>query len=397
MANLSKSLIHSQRVNVPEDTPEHEKQLKVYRLMHAVSQQLWMYHGYAGEDRPWHDHPSKDFWWWQQGQRKSLRVLYLRLAKDDIPPWSYFVLLFAFSRYEMFTRPALLACRRDMVGAFRKLRTYVGSAAGMTRLAEILLVFLQLQVEQSGATNLTEIKVLEFDRGGVPLGKAPRVLLAYHRLWDRIRAVEDTGLDFEVWLREKYRLVAKRMEEKKADPRWQTWGVVSLKNIIKASDLDPKMTDLMIRADDPWVEIRDFLGLQYSCQFPDGYIPKGWFTAEFDTGEISEITSITGEGFYYRKDGTQRKGIRHYAHNKYLLIKCTPDNFKFFVDEWKRATLVGAMPTWQEYSAWAAHPGLWDATGTGLPTEAGQFIRKIHWRGSKNRKLELMNSGEAAT
>jgi hypothetical protein len=394
MPDLSKRMIRSQLVTVDGITPQ-ERHKQIFKILSHVSKQIWDYNGYAGTIRPWHDLDNPDFWWWKKPQRSSLSALFDKLAKHDIPYWAYFVILLSVSDYQFWERPALLAVRPDMWGMIKKLREHVGSAKAMDRLAQILVLFIQLQVQQSGSTNLTAKRVMAFEDVSYALSKYAKnkTLVGYHRLHDRIQQIETAGgMDFELWMREKYKSFEKKILEQKDDPRWQSWRVVTLKNIVKPGELDPKMSDLMIRLEDPWVEIRDYLGLSYACQFPDGYIPKGWFIDEFDADSVSEIVAISGEGFYYRKDGMQRKGIRHYANNKYFLIKCTPDNFKFFIDEWKHRKLVSAVPTWQEYSAWAAYPGVWNSDGVGLQTENGMIIKVVKWRGSKNRKLELLGS-----
>jgi preprotein translocase subunit Sss1 len=52
-------------------------------------------------------------------------------------------------------------------------------------------------------------------------------------------------------------------------------------------------------------------------------------------------------------------------------------------DDWKKESRVSQTPTWQEYSAWAVFPGMWDVNGLGLAMESGQVIKNVKWRGNR--------------
>lgn len=377
MSDWSKRLVRSEISSMDKE----KETLSNQALLH-VSRQIWGYYGYEGTISPWHDNPGR--WLGLKPQKKALANLYQKLKKFDIDPWSYYVLLFILTDYTSWERPALLVNNTMMWPMIKKLRKHVGSADNFKRLAQFVLDFIQLQVEHCGRAYISLRKVVEANsQGAIPVytGSKNKTLAGYHRLWDKLCQLDTQGIPQEVWLEEKFRRCLGFVKSS-SKAQGQDNYMVSISLLINPVD-DPPVASLIAKMNDPWKDIRLYLGLSPLCQFPDGYIPKGWRPLATDDAKLDEITSITGEGFYYRKDGSQRKGLRHYATNKYYLIKCDTTNFKLFKDEWKKESRITQVPTWAEYSAWAAFPNLWDCNGLGLQMEGGNIIRNVKWRGAR--------------
>ena len=115
---------------------------------------------------------------------------------------------------------------------------------------------------------------------------------------------------------------------------WKPAEVVNLNLILSFNGLDPEPDTLLAQQKDAWKEIRKFLGLPASCKFENNCIPKGWRPSSDDFDDLSKVACITADGYYYRADGTQRRGRRHYATNKYFNICCIPSNFEQFKKSW---------------------------------------------------------------
>lgn len=379
--NLSRQLI---RKELTVDSNE-----KTYLLMKQASKKIWDYFGHAGELVPWHDKNTP--WWHLVPQQKVMVALFNKLKKEDIPFWAYFILIFSMSDATLWDRPGLLAKQNYHWTPMKKLRKYVGSAENMERLATVLLYFFECQIREYGRVFFKAKRVYEFDDVFYPVAKTScnRELQGYKRLFDKLNEVEIVGgVKFETWIDMKFENCSKWIDREKEKNGGVTFRNIPLK-LLLGDRGNPTKTDILMRLEDPWVEVRKFLGLSYKCQFTDGYIPKGWLPIEVDEKNLADITAVTGEGFYYRSDGSQRKGTRHYASNRYFLIKCTPDNFKFFIDDWKQKIWITQNPTWQEYSAWGAYENIWDVNGMGLVNENGMVIKRVHWRSSKKRTYEI--------
>lgn len=151
--------------------------------------------------------------------------------------------------------------------------------------------------------------------------------------------------------------------------------------IVNRNSFDPSLGDLKAELNDSWRDMRQFLGLSSECEFPDKFIPKGWRPSSGDEDDTRSIARVTGDGYYYYKDGTQRRGKRHYAANKYLCIMCDPSNFEKFRKKWDDVRLLTGSPTWREYSFWGMYPDLWDEKGVNV--SAFRAIKNVKWRKGK--------------
>jgi hypothetical protein len=183
-----------------------------------------------------------------------------------------------------------------------------------------------------------------------------------------LRILDAKGIDSEYWLRQKILKFIKFKPEEQQIP---------FRAIVNANNLDPDLKVIKEQASDPWNAIRQYLELPDNCQFPDGYIPKGWMPAGDDTNDKGNIVSITGDGFYRYNDGSQWRGRRHYAANKYYTIKCDFSNFSQFQPDWMDSRFISRKPTWEEYSKWALYPNIWNEQGESLCN-----CKPVKWRKS---------------
>ena len=119
------------------------------------------------------------------------------------------------------------------------------------------------------------------------------------------------------------------------------------------------------RTDDPWWEIRAFLGLPDDCKFSDGWIPVGFAIHHHHealgmqasprranplTGTVADIASINGASYTIR-GGHQYSCAAHHVEARpkgYLLLCCTPENFHVFRERW-RQDLARVAPSLEEY------------------------------------------------
>lgn len=356
-----------------------------YRSLLHVSRQVWGYFGYAGLIQPWHDEQDPYKWIKIPQQRKSLDKILVRLKRADIEPWAFYVILMSITPYQYWERPALLLYQQPFIAAIKKLRTYVGSSENLTKLAQMLMEFMQLQVQATGRTTLNLYNVSsKFD--DVPLAKMLKkgiILVGYERLWDKIRQVESKGISFPEWMKVRQDCCKKVISRIKD---YDKNSNVSLKYLLRNDTAGPTFTYFTDKEKDAWSAVREFLGLSAGCTFPDGYIPKGFMLQSDDSENADSVVSVTGDGFYYKADGTQRRGNWHHMHNKYMMIKCTPENFKLFVDMWRNCATRNSSPTWQNYSAWARYPNMWDKDGNGLVLEGGQMIKNVKWRSAERTR-----------
>jgi hypothetical protein len=364
-----------------------------YPHLKELSRQCWAYMGYAGYLTPWHDSDAQNL---LEYSRDKFRALFYKLDKEDIPWWSYFLLLFLMTSYEKWERPGLLMSQEIEYKWFRKLRTHVGSSQNFHKVALFMWEFTQLQVQQFGRCVYSRSTFIDTDPASVQkldkkktayqedrakalsenrkaprqsMDKAPqKYLVAYHRIFDRIRALDAAGVDYLEWLRVKF---GKCVE---CHPN----EYVKLNTIINMNGLDPELKAIQQQANDPWKHVRKFLGLSEVCAFPDGSIPKGWRAASDDADDLRKVVRILADGYYYYADGTQRRGKRHYAQNKYLVIRCTPENFNQLVADWDDARKLTSRPTWSEYSQWGLYPSLWDAQGQNVSEFTA--IPDVKWR-----------------
>lgn len=327
-------------------------------VMIDVSSFIWVSYGYSGLMNPWHDNDPKRMLSFQDSNVKKFIAT---LNDMDINLWSYCMLSACISDYNLFERPMLLYGQRSHWSWIRKLRKYVGGSVDLDNVAKFVNRFIELQVEHKGKAIIKSSNVV-----GVELDGKGKLFSLYHKISDRIKQLSTMNIDFLFWLERKF----------KACVKMNSNDQVYINTVVNHNGLDPDVKELLNIVKDPWNEIREFLGLSNECEFPDGFIPKGWMSTGNMLEKTVDIIKITADGFYYLKDGTQRKGKRHYANNKFLVIKCNPSNFKLFVDDWHKDSMVTARPTWEEYKNWALYDGFWDEGGIGI----NDMAKNIRWR-----------------
>jgi len=333
-----------------------------------LSRYFWTCFVFTGLLTPWHDDPDPIGL-----LRKSVDYVrrWLWICEDMDVDWrSYCVLSFCMTPYEMYERPTMLLGQRKHWTWMRKFRKYTKSRKLVDEVAFFMLEFIRLQIEHSGRASFSKRVFIGPDLSrGVEKGKAPpKTLVLYQQVANRINQIHNEGVDYLDWLVLKCRNLYKMAPEQP----------LQIQTVVNVNQLDPDFDLLRIRAADEWRAVREFLGLSFECEFPDGAIPKGWQPASDDMIDRSKIRRITADGYYYYADGTQRRGKRHYATNKYLTIRVSPENFEEFHKEWDDPRLLTAMPTWEEYSRYGMYPDLWDENGTNISPY--QAIRDVRWR-----------------
>lgn len=331
-----------------------------------ISRRMWSYNGYTGLMKPWHDEDPYKF---LRIRRDSFRSFFYEMEQDDINWQSYCVLLFLMTDYELWERPTLLVMQRAKLSWFRRLRASAGTRERFDRVASFMLEFLELQVQRGRGSGLTPRMFVAADpTKGKGHSSGSKYLVIYHRTLDRISALEQQGIDPIEWLRTKH---ARFVE-------WKPAEVVPLSAILNVNGLDPEVEELRAQQADLWKEIRKFLGLTASCKFENNCVPKGWRPSSDDFDDLSKVVSITADGYYYRADGTQRRGRRHYATNKYFNICCIPGNFEQFKKSWDDPRFLTATPTWEEYSKWGLYPNIWNEKGVNISRYTA--LKNVHWR-----------------
>lgn len=339
-----------------------------------LSRHVWGYRGYTGLMRPWHDQdPYKIL----RFRKESFRGFFQTMQDEDINWKSYCTLLFLMTSYEMWERPTLLVLQPIRLSWLRKLRVAAGSREAFDKVATFMVEFVNLQVQNKRDIGLPLSAFVATDPTATTRRRKdsqPKYLVLYHKVLDRLSALNSLGVDPIEWLQLKYDRCAEFLKVK--DPK----ASVSISMVLSINSFDPDLETLKLMQRDPWREIRKFLGLSLQCEFKDNCLPKGWRPASEDSDDTSKIVCITADGYYYRDDGTQRRGRRHYAQNKYLNICCVPSNFQVFQKQWDDPRWLSAEPTWEEYSKWGLYLGLWDEKGANVSKYPG--LKDIKWRKS---------------
>jgi len=341
-----------------------------YAELIDLSRQIWTYRGYTGLMRPWHD---QDPYRLLRFRKESFRSFFHLMEEEGINWKSYLTLLFLTTAYELWERPTLLVFQNSRLSWFRKLRAAAGSREAFDTVATFMMEFVNLQVQGKRDLGLPLNGFVATDQ--VPRGakgSPTKYLVLYHRVLDKVSALKGLGVEPAEWLQVKYTRCAEFLNRK--DPG----ATVLISMILNTNGFDPDLESIKAMQRDPWRDLRRFLGLSTGCQFKDNCLPKGWRPSSEDADDASKIVCITADGYYYREDGTQRRGRRHYAQNKYLNICCVPSNFQFFQKQWDDPRLLSAEPTWEEYSKWGLYLGLWNEGGTNISKYTG--LKDIHWR-----------------
>lgn len=332
---------------------------KYYNTIISICGEMWTLMGYSGLMTPWHEvDPKREL----NFQKNHLQKLISTLNDMDVSVEAYCVVCCSISSHDKYQRPIMLLGQRAHWSWVKKLRSYAKSRERTDDVAKLILEFIRLQVEHIGRAYINSSTIIKSD----PSGKG-KFLSAYHKMIDRINQLDSKGINPLCWMKKKF------MNGFEAVPD----GKVYFNTIVNINGFEPDLEKLSEELSDPWNEIKRFLGLPNDCLFSDGFIPKGWNVASDDPAELKNVVKITGDGFYYHRNGSQRRGKRHYASNKYFIIKCDHTNFGEFRNDWNKVTLLSSKPTWEEYSRWAMFPNVWDETGKSLI-----YTKDIKWRKS---------------
>jgi len=342
---------------------EHEKTTKKYRStvvknytpnLINISRKMWTYFGYSGLINPWHDSTeSINF------GADSIYNFIEYLTVENMSLESYAIFALSVASYERFEAPTKLFANKAERSWLKKLRRHSDTSELMDHSAYLLLKFFEKQIEQKGKAFINKTSVVKKDEKGLHLE-------GYHRLVDRVRQLQSNSVNAEMWLNTKFDKVAQ------AFPK----DVVNFRTIVNVNGFDPDLEELKKVYSDPWREIKQFLGLSLDCEIADGYIPKGWAVSSDDRADITKVVRITGDGYYYYPEGTQRRGKRHYAGNSYFVIKCDPSNFAMFKENWLDPRMLSISPTFEEYFRFGAYPEMWDSEGNSTNGRG----KSIRWR-----------------
>ena len=332
----------------------------------SMSQLIWSYQGFAGLGNPWHDSPDP---MWKYSA-KTISTFLDYLDEENITLESYAIFVFPLIPYSKYDKVSNIIANKGHRSWMKKLRKYAASADVFDEAADLLLQFFQYQIEHDGRMMISAVSIVKKDLEITNSGKYCEI---YHRIVDRVKQLRTAGIDPEVWLREKVRIILTAFPESK----------LQLRTVFNMNALEPTLADLKNYTEDTWREIRTFLGLSQDCMFVNGSIPKGWGASGDDREKLKNVAKIDKDGYYCYHDGTQRRGKRHYSANQYYAISCTPENFQEFKDSWNDSRLLNARPTWEEYEKWGAYPDVWDITGKPLIGRG----KSIKWRSlGRNKK-----------
>lgn len=327
------------------------------------SNMIWSYFGYQGLLNPWHSDSLGEYLVITRKSRNRtvypVKEFIKKFKKLGISERAYSILLFSISEYSRFERPLLLLSQPDKFTWFKKLVDHAG-VGKVEECANLILRFIEKQVEDHKRANINIRAVVDEDLNGGKFFKA------YHILCDRISQFEYKNIDINFWMDFKYKKILEAFPNQ----------FVHFKTLVNMNVFEPTDEDIIKVQDDPWLGLKIFLGLNSDCQFVDGMIPKGWRPNSDDFVGTKDIVSIDKDGFYYRSDGSRRKGKYHYMSNIYLTIRCDTSNFRFFKDSWDKKSLYGSRPTWDEYNQWALYPDKWDENGEAVNGR----IKPVKWR-----------------
>ena len=337
-----------------------EKQLLNFanyeNIFPEISRVVWQYFNYSGMFTPWHDAiPVLYFPGFVKHLTKGIKFL----VENDISLYSFGYLTLPLHKAEDWDRPTLLFSDTKHLSWLRKLKRILETRENLDYLAYFMVCYFQTQVHYFGKARLEVGQVVKKQDGSYTYD-------GYERLWVRILECTRVGADPLLWMQQKIEKFAKAYPKE----------TMNFNCLINRNGLDPELETLVKRTSDPWREIKDFLGLSIDCEIVDGYVPKGWQPSGDDFEDRSKIARVTGDGFYYYGNNSQRRGKRHYASNTYYAIKCDPSNFQLFRGDWLDESLLMKNPTWEEYEKWAIYPERWDISGNATNGRG----KSVKWR-----------------
>ncbi|MDC1299914.1 hypothetical protein N8Z24_00245 [bacterium] len=355
------SFLESQLTNDSKKLQEKSVYRDLNQFM-SFSKVMWGYLGYSvtSDARPFfNDQPG---FLLSRKKTKQKFVDFLSYLRDnDISMYAFSIINFSILPDKDFG--ALTKCHsgKGERSWVKKLRRSAESSERLDKLADFILKFVTVQVEKTGQAHFSRSSLVKDDIGG-----SGKCLELYHKTLNRMNQLESLNVDPEIWLEEKFNRFLRFYPDSK----------VHFATMVQTNGVDPDITEIQKLSNDPWREIRQFLNLSTDCEFVDGFIPKGWGAASDDRDDLSKIAYINGDGYYYYKDGTQRKGKRHYSTNLFFNIKCMPENFQEFKEDWHDPRKLTGPPTWGEYSNWAKNPDVWDESGD----STNGRVKAITWR-----------------
>jgi hypothetical protein len=318
-----------------DSRPKEEDLMHLIRDMAAFSRTIWGYFGYTGLLEPWHDYHYLEGYISKQKRVKGGKTrypfedFYNDFISLDVPLSAYSVLVLPLAEPSKWEQPLSCFKAPSRISWVRNLREYCGSRKNVEKVSWFLWKFYQLQVQHynRGFLNLNHL---------VKIDESDRFCGIYYDIFNRIRQFELKGVDFLTWCEVKFNKIRHTFHD----------DIVTLPMIVNFNYFELKDGEMESLKNDSWRTVRDFLGLSSSCEFPDGFIPKGWTPRSSENTD--KISKVLGDGSYTINDSVWR-GTFHYSKNHQLIIKCTPDNFSLFKETWYDK-LSGATPTWSEYN-----------------------------------------------
>lgn len=342
---------------------------KYQQIMAGVSQTMYTLLRGSAKGSGWHD--KAEYHFNHSQYKKHVGDFYQYLSDNDLVLPSYCILACTLARSEHFRSPMRLYGRVDLMRYLRELREYCGSSESFVEVADLIYHLLEYQ----GNLPPGDRKSVFFTFNNllkdvdVFLGsedkQGTKYLQTYYTLVDRIQELKESRIDPKLWIVAKYEKCVKAFKDN-----------IAFSVLANNNSLEPDLSKLKQETNDEWRDIRQFLGVSLSCEFPDESVPKGWRPASGDRDKIDDIVKITRDGYYYYPDGSQRRGKRHYMNNSYMVINCTPENFEEFKGSWDDPRLLTKMPTWEEYSKYGPEEKHWGEDGSSL-NERG---KPVTWR-----------------
>ena len=324
------------------------------KILKDVSRDVFSYQNYAGHLSPWHDKADVFYKTWDTSK------LFTYVADNNMDLKSYCILASMLAPPSRFRSPGNLYGVHSVKSWLRMFREYCEEDDIFIEVADVSFHLLQHQSKGPHRVYFTQsntVKAIEEYDGmeEIDTRAAKKYVEVYHILADRIRKFRHDKIDPKLWIEAKYK---KCVDSFKDD--------VAFSAIARINSLDPDSKHMAATTNDEWRSIREFLGVSPSCEFTNGYIPKGWRPASDERADLQEVIDLRGDGYYYYPDGTQRRGQRHYAQNQYLVIKCTPENFDEFKESWDDKRLVMNNPTWEEYNKYGVEPKYYEESGNNI-------------------------------
>lgn len=342
--------------------PKITRKTTAFQTLRATSRDVYSYLGYSGLVNAWHDKYPKapnDYEW---------DSLFKYIDENDMELPAFAVLA------TIIAKPGSFRSMRSVFNSYntrlwlQTLRAHCDTTELFSEVAETLLHLIKHQSDQEHRVYFSQTNIVKAFEAyeGYELDRETDASLekkatteartkeaeVFHTLADRIRKFKQDKIDPTLWIVAKYKKCVEAFEDS-----------IAISAIARINTLEPDLKELVAVTNDVWRPIREFLQISPSCEFVDGFIPRGWRPSVGDLNDPSKIQKINGLGFYFFADGTQRKGQSHHMHNSYLSIKCIPENFEAFKESWDDKRKLTNPPTWKDYEAYHMGDLRWTETG----------------------------------